>query len=81
MTGANLIIPRNTVIEICDEIYSKHKRSRLWPLGLGKLQCWGCRRFGKVDDNYDNICALNHEENRGCWQINRIYDRDKVESF
>lgn len=43
------------------------------------MQCWGCWKFGKKENFqgeiiYDNICAFNHENNRGCWQINKLYN-------
>ena len=68
-------IQRELAIQICEEIVSNHRKSRIWPLGIGKLQCWGCQRFGKKSDNVDNICALNNEDNRGCWQVNKIFDQ------
>jgi hypothetical protein len=74
-TKAN--IPKETVYELCEVIRSKHQQSK-WPFGIGKMQCWGCWKFGrKIDDegNITNICALNHPENRGCRQINNLYDQ------
>jgi hypothetical protein len=42
------------------------------------MQCWGCWNSGKSTDeegNITNICALSHSENRGCRQINVLYDQ------
>ncbi|MHA2075819.1 MAG: hypothetical protein ACW97X_14455 [Candidatus Hodarchaeales archaeon] len=72
----NKPIPRGLAIQICEEILIEHKKSRLWPLGIGKLQCWGCQRFGKKNDSNENICALNNDDNRGCWQVNKRFDQN-----
>jgi len=67
-------IPRDIAIELCEKILSKNKKSHLWPLGIGKSMCWGCYRFGKKK-TIENICALNHKDNRGCWQVNKRYEK------
>ena len=69
-------IPKEKVLELCKVIRGKHEKSR-WPFGIGKMQCWGCWKFGKKEDkegDITNICALNHSEYRGCRQINTLYD-------
>jgi hypothetical protein len=70
-------IPSETVYQFCEEVRMKHKKS-WFPFGIGKMQCWGCWRYGKkvdTDGKISNICAFNHPENRGCWQINKLYDK------
>ena len=70
-------IPKEKVLELCEVIRNKHKMGK-WPFGFGKMQCWGCWKFGRNSDNEEeitNICALNHPENRGCRQINNLYDQ------
>ncbi len=77
MSRTENIIPKETVYELCETIRSKHRQSR-WPFGFGKMQCWGCMKFGKKideDGNITNICALNNPENRGCGQINNLYEQ------
>ena len=77
MSSKESKIPKNKVLELCEVIRSKHKKGK-WPFGIGRMQCWGCWKFGKeIDEEGDitNICALNHSENRGCRQINVLYDQ------
>ena len=77
VTTDHNIIPIETVLQLCEQVRTKHQKSR-FPFGIGKMQCWGCWRFGhkgKDEGKDSNICALNNPENRGCWQINRLYDK------
>ena len=70
-------IQKEIVLELCEVIRKQHQNSK-WPFGIGKMQCWGCWKFGgKYDEelNITNICALNHPENRGCRQINNLYEQ------
>ena len=71
------MISEERVLELCEIIRNRHKKSR-WPFGIGKMQCWGCWKFGrKITDNGTiyNICALNNPNNRGCRQMNKLYDQ------
>ncbi|MFX1536780.1 MAG: hypothetical protein ACFFDI_21390 [Promethearchaeota archaeon] len=68
-------IPKEIALELCEEVRTKNERKRF---GVGKTQCYFCWRFGK--EKYEagdpsNLCALNHENNRGCWQVNKLYDK------
>jgi hypothetical protein len=77
MSKEEIHIPKETVLTLCEEIRTNHQKT-WFPFGIGKMQCWGCWRFGKKVDkegNISNICAFNPPANRGCWQINKLYDR------
>jgi hypothetical protein len=77
MNSIQTAIPKEKVFELCKVIRNKHQESK-WPFGIGKMQCWGCWKFGMKNEeegNTSNICALNHPENRGCRQINVLYDQ------
>ena len=82
ISTADKVIPTETVHQLCEEIRIKHSKS-WFPFGIGKMQCWGCWRFGKKvdqDGKISNICALNNTKNRGCWQINKLYDKATFET-
>ncbi|MFX0092166.1 MAG: hypothetical protein ACFFBD_10430 [Candidatus Hodarchaeota archaeon] len=68
-------IPLETALQLCEEIRSRNLKKRF---GVGKMQCWGCWKFGqeKKENGTPNLCLFDEEgTNRGCWQINRVYDQ------
>ena len=70
-------IPKKQAMEICEEIREKNKHKR-FIFSIGKMQCHFCWYFGKKDyeaGNPEKMCAFGSEDNRGCWQINKIYDQ------
>ena len=70
-------IPQEIAMTICDEIREKNNQKN-FILSIGKMQCHFCWYFGKKDykaGNPEKMCAFGSDDNRGCWQINRIYDQ------
>ena len=70
-------IPKKKAMEICEAIREKNKQKR-FIFSAGKMQCHFCWYFGKKDfeaGNPEKMCAFGSDDNRGCWQINRIYDQ------
>lgn len=70
------IIPQTIVLKLCDEIRTRNRKKR-WIFGIGKMQCHFCWLFGKKAYNADNpekLCAFGSDDNRGCWQVNKLYD-------
>ncbi|MFW9995255.1 MAG: hypothetical protein ACFFD4_24680 [Candidatus Odinarchaeota archaeon] len=70
-------IPKEIALEICEEIRIANQK-KFFLLSFSKMQCWGCWRFGKKEDedgNIQGICALSDENNRGCGLVNKIYDK------
>ena len=67
-------IPNSVAIKICEEIRNRNQKKRF---GIGKMQCYFCWRFGKEAYNAGNpgkLCAFGSEDNRGCWQVNKLYN-------
>ena len=62
MSGKENNIPKNKVLELCEVIRSKHKKGK-WPFGIGKMQCWGCWKFGKGIDEEGDIEKEGKYEN------------------
>ncbi len=70
------IIPPKIALELCEEVRMRNKQER-FPLSIGKMQCHFCWFFGKKSYNAGNpekLCAFGSDSNRGCWQVNRLYD-------
>lgn len=70
------IIPQQIALELCEEIRIRNQQKR-WPFYIGKMQCHFCWRFGKKAYNAGNpekLCAFGSGDNRGCWQVNKLYD-------
>lgn len=63
-------IEREVAIKLCDEIRNKNREKFF---SFGKLMCWGCRKYAKGD--YNKMCVFNHELNRGCFQVNKEFDK------
>ena len=77
MSSTQTSIQKEIALELCEVIRNQHQHSK-WPFNFSKMQCWGCWKFGKKFDeegNITNICGLNHPENRGCRQINNLYEQ------
>ena len=70
------IIPQRIALGLCEEIRIRNQQKR-WPFYIGKMQCHFCWRFGKKAYNAANprkLCAFGSDDNRGCWQVNKLYD-------
>ncbi|MFX0123856.1 MAG: hypothetical protein ACFFAE_09480 [Candidatus Hodarchaeota archaeon] len=70
------IIPQKTALELCQEVRLKN-RQKHWFFNIGKIQCHFCWYFGKKAYNAGNpekLCVFGSNDNRGCWQVNRLYD-------
>jgi hypothetical protein len=70
-------IPQGIAIEICEKIRDRNKQKH-FIFSIGKMQCHFCWYFGKKEyeaGNPEKMCAFGSDDNRGCWQINRIYDQ------
>lgn len=65
------IIPFEIAVKICDEVRENNKKKLL---SVGKGMCWGCIKFSK--DDVKKRCFFNSEknDNRGCFQINNLFD-------
>ena len=71
------IIPQKIAMDLCEEVRKRNQQKR-WPFYIGKMQCHFCWRFGKKAYNAGNpgkLCAFGSENNRGCWQVNKLYDK------
>ncbi|MFX1505631.1 MAG: hypothetical protein ACFFDC_05905 [Promethearchaeota archaeon] len=71
------VIPKSIALGLCEEIRIRNQKKR-WPFYIGKMQCHFCWRFGKKAYNTGNpskLCAFASEDNRGCWQVNKLYDK------
>lgn len=70
------IIPQKITLELCERVRIRNQKKCLF-FSIGKMQCHFCWRFGKKAYNAGNpekLCAFGSEDNRGCWQVNRLYD-------
>jgi hypothetical protein len=70
-------LPQDTAVDLCTEIRIRNQQKR-WPLGIGKVQCYFCWYFGKKAfqaGDPTKLCAFSSDDNRGCWQVNRMFDR------
>jgi len=63
-------IPRDIALQLCNEIREENARKTF---GTGKMQCHFCYKFGK--DNPERLCIFANEQNRGCSQVNKRYDK------
>ncbi|MFX0016001.1 MAG: hypothetical protein ACFFB2_15945 [Promethearchaeota archaeon] len=69
-------IPQKIALELCEEIRLKNQQKRLL-FSIGKMQCHFCWHFGKkafIAGNPAKLCAFGSDNNRGCWQVNKLYD-------
>jgi hypothetical protein len=71
-------ISRQAAIKLCKQVIQDHRTERFKLYKISYWQCWGCQRFGNKDGSFDNICALNAEGNRGCRQVNKLFDSRKI---
>ncbi len=62
-------IPREVAIKLCNEIQAENKRKRF---PLGRLQCWGCRKYAKGD--VEKMCLSSEG---GCSLVNKRYRLQK----
>ena len=70
-------IPKIIALELCEEVRVRNQQKRFF-FGIGKMQCHFCWRFGKKAynaGNPDKLCVFGSDDNRGCWQVNRLYDK------
>jgi hypothetical protein len=71
------IIPQKIALELCVETRKRNQQKRLL-FSIGKMQCHFCWYFGKKAYNAGNpqkLCAFGSYDNRGCWQVNKLYDK------
>ncbi len=65
-------IPKDAAWQLCNEIRAENRgkwyRFAWW-------QCWGCTKFTK--GNPDRMCFSNREGYRGCYLVNKLYDKLK----
>ena len=66
-------IPKEVAHKLCQEIREKN-RGRFY--SFHGLWCWGCNKFSKGDPA--KLCYSNRPDNRGCSQVNRLYDGPKA---
>jgi hypothetical protein len=69
-------IPQKIALELCKEIRKRNQKKH-WFFGIGKMQCHFCWRFGQKAYNAGDptkLCAFGSVNNRGCWQVNKLYD-------
>jgi hypothetical protein len=64
-------IPATRALQICEKINMANQRK--WFTFKG-LWCWGCSRFSKTPQQR---CWRNDHENRGCAQVNEVYDSEE----
>lgn len=64
------VIPGDIALQLCQEIREENARKRF---GAGKMQCKFCYKFGR--DNPEKLCIFANEQNRGCSQVNKRYDK------
>ncbi len=70
------LIPQKIAINLCEEVRRKNQQKNLF-ISIGKMQCHFCWFFGKKAYNQGNpkkLCAFSSDDNRGCWQVNKLYD-------
>ena len=75
-------IPRQIALKLCEKIRTKNQQ-KIWPFGIGKMQCYFCWRFGKKEFNTGNpekLCAFASDDNRGCIQVNKLYKSRYLEN-
>lgn len=64
-------IPAVRACQLCEKIQMANRGK--WFTYRG-LWCWGCSRFGKTPQQH---CWVNGAENRGCAQVNQVYDAEE----
>ena len=70
------LIPQKIALELSEEVRIKNQKQN-WPFGIRKMQCHFCWYFGRKAynaGNPDKLCAFGADNNRGCWQINKLFD-------
>ncbi len=63
-------IPEDVAVRLCDEIQAENLKK--WAFSYKRMWCWGCRTFTK--GRPDKMCFVNAPGNRGCDQINNMFD-------
>ncbi|MFX1285079.1 MAG: hypothetical protein ACFFB5_15570 [Promethearchaeota archaeon] len=69
-------IPQKIALELCEKVRGRNQKKRLL-FSIGKMQCHFCWRFGKKAYNAGNpekLCVFSSDNNRGCWQVNKLFD-------
>ena len=66
-------IPREIALKLCAEIREVNLKKRFNFLAM---QCRGCWKFSKGDP--DKMCVTANPGYRGCYLVNRRYDRNLI---
>lgn len=69
------VIPQKIALELCEKVRIRNQQKRFL-FSIGKMQCHFCWRFGKKAYNAGNpgkLCAFGSDNNRGCWQVNKLF--------
>ena len=66
------VIPKEVAIKLCEEVRDKN-RGRWY--SFNAMRCWWCYKFTK--GNPDILSFSNRPDNRGCSQMNRLYEQSK----
>ncbi|HEX6542676.1 MAG TPA: hypothetical protein VF040_13035 [Ktedonobacterales bacterium] len=64
------VIPWDTARQLCTTIQARNRRRWFTPNGM---MCRGCVRFSGGDPA--KMCFASKPDNRGCYQVNALYDR------
>ena len=63
-------IDRNMAIELCEKVRAENKKKKI---SIWKAMCYFCIKAAKGDPTKRCLCA--NEENRGCTQVNKRFDK------
>ncbi|WXG39642.1 MAG: hypothetical protein WED07_02210 [Candidatus Freyarchaeum deiterrae] len=63
-------IPKDIALRLCEEIRLENASKKL---GAGKSMCHFCYNYSI--EHPGQLCVFANEENRGCYQVNKRYDK------
>jgi hypothetical protein len=66
-------IDREIALKLCEEIRNKNKKKFI---SFNKWWCHFCYKFSNTEEKITNRCCLNDENNRGCSQVNKKFDKN-----